>query len=261
MAVIRSIKIKGGSFSMVQMIRAEGRAYDQLRPISLTTGVNPYAEGSCLVKFGMTEVLVTASIQDKVPQWLRGKGTGWLTAEYGMLPRATGERKDREATKGKQEGRTVEIQRLIGRALRAVTDLRALEGYTLWLDCDVLVADGGTRTASITGAYVAAMLAYEDLKSRNMLKNNHFLFRDQVAAISCGLTPQGAVLDMDYAEDSTTLADGNYVMTSSGQWVEMQVSAEQRPLTATELSSLQHLAQKGITELLALQRQVLNASA
>jgi ribonuclease PH len=237
--------------------RTNNRAFDALRDISMTTGVNPHAEGSCLVKFGLTEVLVTASVQDKVPQWLRGKGQGWLTAEYGMLPRATGERKDREAAKGKQEGRTIEIQRLIGRALRAVTDLKALDGYTLWLDCDVLVADGGTRTAAITGAYVAAALAVEDLKGRNALKTAAPVFRDQVAAISCGLTAQGPVLDMDYIEDSNTLADGNFVMSGAGQWIELQVSGEQRPMTATEMTSLQQLAQKGIAELFILQQQVL----
>lgn len=242
---------------MTHILRAQNRAFDALREISITTGVNPHAEGSCIVKFGLTEVLVTASVQDKVPQWLRGKGQGWLTAEYGMLPRATGDRKDREASKGKQEGRTVEIQRLIGRALRAVTDLKALDGHTLWLDCDVLVADGGTRTAAITGAYIAAALAVQDLKSRNVLKTSAPVLRDQVAAVSCGLTPQGAVLDMDYAEDSTTLADGNFVMSGAGQWIELQVSGEQRPITAAEMLSLQQLAQKGITELLALQRQVL----
>lgn len=241
--------------SLIQ--RANNRPFDALREVSITTGINPHAEGSCLIKFGMTEVLVTASVQDKVPQWLRGKGQGWLTAEYGMLPRATGERKDREASKGKQEGRTVEIQRLIGRSLRAVTDLKALDGFTLWLDCDVLVADGGTRTAAITGAYIAAALAVEDLRARNALKTQAPVLRDHVAAISCGLTANGPVLDMDYAEDSTTLADGNFVMSGAGQWIELQVSGEQRPVTATEMNSLQQLAQKGIAELVALQRQVL----
>jgi ribonuclease PH len=242
---------------MTALRRANNRPADALREISITTGVNPHAEGSCLIKFGLTEVLVTASVQDKVPQWLRGKGQGWLTAEYGMLPRATGERKDREASKGKQEGRTVEIQRLIGRALRAVTNLKALDGYTLWLDCDVLVADGGTRTAAITGAYIASALAIEDLRSRNALKSQEPVLRDHVAAISCGLTQGGAVLDMDYSEDSQTLADGNFVMSGAGQWIEVQVSGEQRPITATELTTLQQLAQKGIAELIALQQQVL----
>jgi ribonuclease PH len=252
--------LKESMFMSTTLQRHAGRAANALRPIQITTGVNPHAEGSCLIKFGLTEVLCTASVQDKVPAWLRGKGQGWLTAEYGMLPRATGERKDREATKGKQEGRTVEIQRLIGRSLRAVTDLKALDGFTLWLDCDVLVADGGTRTAAITGAYLAAALAIQDLTARRALKNQAPVLRDQVAAISCGLTPQGVVLDMDYEEDSTTLADGNFVMAGAGHWVEMQVGAEQRPITANELSTMQQMAQQGITELLALQRQVLEAT-
>lgn len=243
------------------MQRADNRLADQLRPVSLTTGINPHAEGSCLVKFGMTEVLCTASVQDKVPQWLRGKGQGWLTAEYGMLPRATADRKDREATKGKQEGRTVEIQRLIGRSLRAVTDMKALDGFTLWLDCDVIVADGGTRTAAITGAYVAAQLAVQHLQQKKLLKSVAPVFRDQIAAVSCGLTPQGVILDMDYPEDSTTLADGNFVMTGAGHWVEVQLSAEQRPVTATELTTMQQLSQKGLVQLFDLQRQVLAAAS
>ncbi|MBI1308553.1 MAG: ribonuclease PH [Proteobacteria bacterium] len=238
--------------------RALNRARNSLREVSLTTGVNPYAEGSCLVKFGTTEVLCTASVQERVPQWLKGKGSGWLTAEYGMLPRATGERKDREATRGKQEGRTVEIQRLIGRSLRAVCDLKALEGLTLWLDCDVMVADGGTRTAAITGAYVALALAVDGLQKRGRLKGA--VLTDQVAAISCGVTEGGVVLDMDYAEDSATLADGNFVMSGAAQWIEMQVSAEKRPITAGEMIEMQGLAEKGIKELFDLQKQVLAAA-
>ncbi len=246
---------------MPEMIqRLNDRKAHELRTIEISTGINPYAEGSCLIKFGRTEVLCTASVQDKVPAWLRGKGQGWLTAEYGMLPRATHDRKDREAGKGKQEGRTIEIQRLIGRSLRAVTDFKALDGYTLWLDCDVLIADGGTRTAAITGAYVAAALAVQELGARRALKTQQPVLRDQVAAISCGLTPAGVILDMDYAEDSSTVADGNFVMSGAGQWVEMQISAEQRPITAAELSSMQQLAQQGLTELFELQRQVLQAA-
>jgi ribonuclease PH len=241
--------------------RLDQRQPDALREVKITTGVNPHAEGSCLVHFGNTQVLCTASVQDKVPAWLRGKGQGWLTAEYGMLPRATHDRKDREANKGKQEGRTVEIQRLIGRSLRAVTDLKALDGFTLWLDCDVLVADGGTRTAAITGSYIAAALAVQHLQSQRLLKHNGPVLRDQVAAVSCGLTPAGVVLDMDYHEDSNTLADGNFVMAGCGHWVEVQLSAEQRPITAQELATMQQLAQKGLSELFALQRQILAAVA
>lgn len=240
------------------MGRAEGRSLDSLRQVSLTTGVNPYAEGSCLVKFGTTEVLCTASVQEKVPQWLKGKGQGWVTAEYGMLPRATGDRKDREATRGKQEGRTIEIQRLIGRAIRSVCNLKALDGLTIWLDCDVIVADGGTRTASITGAYVALAIAVAEMEKRGRLKGK--ALTDQVAAISCGVTAGGVVLDMDYAEDSNTVADGNFVMSGAGQWVELQISAEQRPVTNDEMTEMQRLAAKGIDELFELQRQSIAAS-
>lgn len=240
------------------MTRNDGRHLDSLRPVSLTTGINPYAEGSCLIKFGRTEVLCTASVQEKVPQWLKGKGQGWVTAEYGMLPRATGDRKDREATRGKQEGRTVEIQRLIGRAIRSVCNLKALDGLTIWLDCDVLVADGGTRTASITGAYVALAIALADLEKRGRLKGK--VLTDQVAAISCGVTPTGVVLDMDYLEDSTTCADGNFVLSGNGQWIELQVSAEQRPVSAEEMLEMQRLAIKGIHDLFELQRQSITAS-
>lgn len=239
-------------------MRANNRAFDELREISLTTGSNPHAEGSCLVKFGMTEVLCTASVQDKVPQWLKSKGQGWITAEYGMLPRATAERKDREATRGKQEGRTLEIQRLIGRSLRSVCDLKALDGVTIWLDCDVIVADGGTRTAAITGAYVALSLALLQLERTKRLKG--VVLRDQVAAISCGLMNGKVVLDMDYAEDSTTHADANFVMAGNGHWIEMQMSAEQTPVRAEEFVTMQQLAAKGITELMDLQKRVLEAA-
>lgn len=241
-------------------VRYENRAYDALRPMSITTGVNPHAEGSCLIRCGRTEIICTASIQPKVPAWLRGKGQGWLTAEYGMLPRATAERKDREATKGKQEGRTVEIQRLIGRALRAVTDLKALDGFTLWLDCDVIVADGGTRTASITASYIAASLAVAQLKAQKVIKTATPVFSDQVAAVSCGLLTSGPVLDMDYEEDSSALADGNFVMAGQGSWIEMQVTGEQRPVHADELLTLQQLAHKGIAELFDLQRKAIAAA-
>lgn len=240
------------------MTRANGRATNQLREISLTTGVNPHAEGSCLVKFGSTEVLCTASVQEKVPQWLKGKGNGWVTAEYGMLPRATGERKDREATKGKQEGRTLEIQRLIGRSLRSVCNLKAIDGLTIWIDCDVLVADGGTRTAAITGGYVALALAFREIARTR--KVNGTLLQDQIAAISCGVSDQGVILDMDYIEDSTTLADGNFVMAGNGHWTELQMSAEQRPITSAEFLEMQRLAEHGIRQLFEMQREILAAS-
>ncbi len=240
-------------------MRTDNRTADQLRDISLTTGINPHAEGSCLIKFGLTEVLCTASVQDKVPQWLKGKGQGWITAEYGMLPRATAERKDREATRGKQEGRTLEIQRLIGRSLRAVANLKAMDGLTIWLDCDVIVADGGTRTAAITGSYVALALALHQLEREKRLKG--VVLGDQVAAVSCGLTQHGVVLDMDYLEDSNTMADANFVMAGNGHWIELQMSAEKTPVAAKDFTLMQTLAEKGIRELMELQRQALGLNA
>jgi ribonuclease PH len=237
-------------------VRFQNRAHDQLREVSLTTGINPHAEGSCLIKFGMTEVLCTASVQDKVPQWLKGKGQGWITAEYGMLPRATQDRKDREATKGKQEGRTLEIQRLIGRSLRSIANMKHMDGVTVWLDCDVLVADGGTRTAAITGSYVALALALQQLEREKRLKGP--VLGDQVAAISCGLTKEGqVVLDMDYAEDSTTLADANFVMAGNGKWIELQMSAEKDPVSSDDFVKMQLLAAAGIRELMDLQKRAL----
>lgn len=224
----------------------------------MTSGANPYAEGSCLIKWGKTEVLCTASMQNGVPRWLKGQGKGWLTAEYGMLPRATHDRKDREAVRGKQEGRTVEIQRLIGRSLRAVTDLALLDGFTIYVDCDVLVADGGTRVASISGAYVAVALAVETMLKKGQIKQSPL--RAAVAAVSAGVTSQGVVVDMDYAEDSTTLADGNFVMASTGEWIEVQVSAEQRPVTSDEMAQLQSMAKDGLQDVFALQQTLLNQS-
>lgn len=224
----------------------------------MTSGANPYAEGSCLIKWGKTEVLCTASVQVGVPRWLKGQGKGWLTAEYGMLPRATHDRKDREAVRGKQEGRTVEIQRLIGRSLRAVTDLAALDGFTVYVDCDVLVADGGTRVASISGAYVAVALAVETMLKKGQIKRTPL--RAAVAAVSAGVTNQGVVVDMDYTEDSTTLADGNFVMASTGEWIEVQVSAEQRPVTHDEMTQLQSMAKDGLQDVFALQQSLLNQS-
>ncbi|TKW60914.1 MAG: ribonuclease PH [Blastochloris viridis] len=240
-------------------LRADGRTANELREVRITTGCNPYAEGSCLIQFGRTEVICTASVQTKVPQWLKGKGQGWLTAEYGMLPRATGERKDREATRGKQDGRTVEIQRLIGRSLRSICTLSDMDGLTLWLDCDVLVADGGTRTAAITGSYIAAALALRECASKKLLRGP--VLREPVAAISCGLTDTGVILDMDYAEDSQTHADANFVMSASGDWIEVQVSAEQRPVKDAEIALMKDYAAQGIRQLIDLQQQALAMSA
>lgn len=236
-----------------------GRDNRSLRDISLTCHVNPHAEGSCLIKCGRTEVLCTATLQDNVPRWLKGSGKGWITAEYGMLPRATHERKDREAVKGKQEGRTVEIQRLIGRALRASCDLTLLQNFTLWIDCDVLVADGGTRTAAITGGFVALSLAVAEGMRQGRLKANPLI--QYIAAISCGIGPSGMVLDMDYAEDSTCDADGNFVLTGAGEWLEVQLTGEKRALKGAELTEMLALADKGIRELFELQRQAIETAS
>ncbi|HEX2859159.1 MAG TPA: ribonuclease PH [Alphaproteobacteria bacterium] len=236
-----------------------GRDIKALRDISLTCHVNPHAEGSCLIKCGQTEVLCTATLQDNVPRWLKGQGKGWITAEYGMLPRATHDRKDREATKGKQEGRTVEIQRLIGRSLRASCDLTLLNGFTLWIDCDVLVADGGTRTAAITGGYVALALAVAEGMRQGLIRVNPL--KHPIAATSCGVTPSGVVLDMDYAEDSTCDVDGNFVMTGAGEWLEVQMTGEKRALKAVELTEMMATAEKGIRELFELQRQAIESAS
>ena len=236
-------------------VRPSGRAFDQLRSISLETGVSRHAEGSCLVKFGDTHVLCTASVDERVPSWLRNKGKGWVTAEYGMLPRATHSRMDREAAKGKQSGRTQEIQRLIGRSLRAVTDLAAMGERQVKIDCDVIQADGGTRTASITGAYVALHLAFQHLIAKELL--TAVPFTDSVAAVSCGLVGDQAVLDLDYDEDSTAQADANFVLTGSGKVIEVQATAEDFPFTRVQLNALLDLAESGISDLSRLQRQAL----
>jgi ribonuclease PH len=236
-------------------VRPSGRVADGLRPVSLTPSASRHAEGSCLVRFGVTEVLCTASVEGKVPPFLRNSGQGWVTAEYGMLPRATHTRGDREAARGKQSGRTQEIQRLIGRSLRAVTDLKAMGEMTVTLDCDVLTADGGTRTASITGAWVALHLAFEHCIAKNILKKNPL--RDQVAAISCGIWNGTPVLDLDYEEDSKAETDGNFVMTGAGGVVEVQATAEGAPFSEQELIALLNLARKGTGELFALQRQAI----
>jgi ribonuclease PH len=234
------------------MPRPSGRAVDQLRVVTLTPGFAKYAEGSCLVKCGDTHVLCTASVEDKVPPFLRNTGAGWITAEYGMLPRSTHTRTDREASRGKQSGRTQEIQRLIGRSLRAVTDLKALGERQIRIDCDVLQADGGTRTASITGSYVALHLALRKLVEARQIPALPLI--DSVAAISCGLHKGTPVLDLDYAEDSEAEADANFVLTASGKLVEIQATAEAAPFAEEQFAELLKLARKGISELTRLQR-------
>ena len=236
-------------------MRPSGRKPDQLRAVSFERGFTKHAEGSCLVRFGDTHVLCTASLEERVPPWLKGAGKGWVTAEYGMLPRATGERTRREASAGKQSGRTQEIQRLVGRSLRAVVDLVALGERQITLDCDVLQADGGTRTAAITGSWVALHDCLSWMQARSMFKS--FPMKDHVAAISCGIHNDVAVLDLDYAEDSTAGTDANFVMTGTGGIVEIQGTAEGGPFSEANLLELLMLAKKGIGELVALQRQAI----
>jgi ribonuclease PH len=236
-------------------MRPSDRSPDQLRPVTLETGVNRYAEGSCLVSFGQTKVLVTASVEEHLPPWLRGKGQGWVTAEYGMLPRATHTRGRREAASGKQSGRTQEIQRLIGRSLRAVVDLKALGERQVTLDCDVIQADGGTRTAAITGAWVALASALDYLREEGVLKTDPLT--DQVAAISCGVFKDTPVLDLDYEEDSSAEADSNFVLTGSGSIVEIQATGEKRGFSRGEFDRLFALAHGGCETLFALQRQAI----
>ena len=233
-------------------MRPSERASDELRPILLETGVNRYAEGSCLCSFGHTKVLVTASVEETVPSFLKGRGQGWVTAEYGMLPRATHTRGRREAALGKQSGRTQEIQRLIGRSLRAVCDLKALGERQVVLDCDVIQADGGTRTAAITGGWVALKLATKKLMTEGLLARDPL--RDQVAAISCGIFSGVPVLDLDYEEDSQAEADSNFVLTGSGDIVEIQATGEKRGFSVGEFDALFALARKGVDELMAIQR-------
>ena len=223
-----------------------------LRPVTLETAVNRYAEGSCLVSFGHTKVLVTASVDEGVPGFLRGKGQGWVTAEYGMLPRATHTRGRREAAQGKQSGRTQEIQRLIGRSMRAVVDMKALGERQISIDCDVIQADGGTRTAAITGAWVALRIATRYLLTEGVIANDPIL--DQVAAVSCGVFKDVPVLDLDYEEDSNAEADANFVLTGAGDIVEIQATGEKRGFTRAEFESLFNLARQGIGQLQELQR-------
>ncbi len=238
-------------------MRPSGREPTQMRAVTIERNVAPKAEGSCLVAFGSTRVLCTASVETSLPSWRRGQGLGWVTAEYGMLPRATGTRTRREATQGKQSGRTQEIQRLIGRSLRAVVDMQALGENQITLDCDVLEADGGTRTASITGAYVAMADAISWLKARELTKGEPL--RDSVAAISCGIYRGTPVLDLDYLEDVEAHTDANFVLTGSGKFVEIQGTAEQVPFSRAELEALMSLAEAGVTQLTALQKAALGA--
>jgi ribonuclease PH len=228
-----------------------------MRAVTFERGVAQKAEGSCLVSFGNTKVLVTASVETSLPGWLRGKGQGWVTAEYGMLPRATGSRTRREATAGKQSGRTQEIQRLIGRSLRAVVDMQLLGENQITIDCDVLEADGGTRTASITGAYVALADALKWMDERKLTKGQ--ALRDSVAAVSCGIYRGTPVLDLDYLEDVEAHTDANFVMTGSGKFVEIQGTAEQVPFSRDELNALMALAEQGIGDLSEMQQTMLQA--
>ncbi|MEM6761504.1 MAG: ribonuclease PH [Pseudomonadota bacterium] len=233
-------------------MRHDGRAADEMRAVSLERGAAKHAEGSCLVKFGATHVLCTASLEERVPPWLRGGGEGWVTAEYGMLPRATSERMRREASAGKQSGRTQEIQRLIGRSLRAVVDRQALGERQITVDCDVIQADGGTRTASITGAWVALSDCISHMERAGMVQRP--VLTDHIAAISCGIVEGTPVLDLDYKEDSGAETDANFVMTGNGAMVEVQGTAEGAPFTRDELNALLDLAGAGIGRLVDLQK-------
>jgi ribonuclease PH len=239
------------------MMRPSKRAADEMRAVSLERGVARHAEGSCLVKFGNTHVLCTATLEEKGPPWLRGTGKGWVTAEYAMLPRATLERTRREVTQGKPSGRTQEIQRLIGRSLRTVVDLAALGEKQIVLDCDVLQADGGTRTASVTGAWVALHDCFRWMMARNMVAS--MPLKDHVAAVSCGIYRNLPVLDLDYAEDSAAGTDANFVLTGQGGIVEIQGTAEQAPFSEQDFASLLGLAKKGIGELVQLQKAAIGA--
>src|SRR5215472_17766694 len=241
-----------GSRQETHAMRPSRRQPDELRAVSLERSVVKYAEGSCLVKFGDTHVLVTATLEDRLPPWLKGQARGWITAEYGMLPRATLERTRREASAGKQNGRTVEIQRLIGRSLRSVIDLKALGERQITIDCDVIQADGGTRTASITGAWIALYDCITWMKAREMVVEE--VLRDHIAAISCGVCAGTAVLDLDYAEDSQADTDANFVLTGAGQIVELQDTAEKVPFSEEQLTTLLALARKGVAKLIDLQR-------
>ncbi len=233
-------------------MRPSKRKPDELRPVSIDRAVAMHAEGSCLIKFGNTHVFCTASLEERIPPWLKGQGRGWVTAEYGMLPRATTDRTRREATVGHPSGRTQEIQRLIGRSLRAVVDLPKLGERQISIDCDVIQADGGTRTAAITGAWVALHDCLQWMRARDMIRDG--VLRDHVAAVSCGIYKGAPVLDLDYAEDSKADTDANFVMTGSGGIVEIQATAEAEPFQRETFDELVGLARKGISELISLQK-------
>lgn len=238
------------------MARPDGRSADELRPVKITPDFITQAEGSVLIETGMTRVIVTATVDDGVPSFLKGTGKGWVTGEYGMLPRATEERTPRESTKGRQSGRTLEIQRMIGRTLRSVTDLKSLGERTVWVDCDVIQADGGTRTASVTGAFVALALAFERMKAAGILRD--VPLRDSIAATSVGIVNDELLLDLVYDEDSRAQVDMNVVMTGSGDFVEVQATAEGRPYTSEELQRLLDLAARGIHRLREKQQELLH---
>ncbi len=240
-------------------MRPSNRAPSVLRPVTIERGVARYAEGSCLVKFGDTHVLCAASLEDRPPPWLRGQGRGWVTAEYAMLPRATASRTKRESSSGRPSGRTHEIQRLIGRSLRAVVDLQGMGERQVVVDCDVIQADGGTRTAAVTGAWVALHDCLAWMHRRSMIK--HMPLRDHVAAVSCGVVKGEVVLDLDYAEDSSAETDANFVMTGAGGLVEVQATAENAPFTEAQLGAMLALARAGIAELVALQKAAVAGAA
>ena len=239
----------------IEIMRPSGRKHNEKRAVSAEIRISKYAEGSCLIKFGDTHLLCTASVEERVPPFLRGQGLGWVTAEYGMLPRSTHTRTDREAARGKQSGRTLEIQRLIGRSLRAVTDTKALGERQVRIDCDVIQADGGTRTAAITGGYMALYSALKNLVSKKVLPR--VPLSDQVAAISCGIYKGYPVLDLDYSEDSSADADCNFVLTGTGGIIEVQATAEKEPFSPNIFDELTDLAKCGVAELVRLQKTVL----
>ncbi|AGA65188.1 Ribonuclease PH [Liberibacter crescens BT-1] len=240
-------------------MRLSGRRKDQMREVSFIRQYSKHAEGSCLIKFGQTHVLITASLEEKVPPWLRHGGRGWITAEYGMLPRATEERMRRESVSGKQGGRTQEIQRLIGRSLRAIVNLEMLGERQIVVDCDVIQADGGTRTAAITGAWVALHDCLKWMEARGMVKVSHVL-KDHVAAVSCGVFSNQIMIDLDYSEDSKAETDANFVITGSGKIVEIQATAERNAFSQEEFSDMMLLAETGISHLVSLQKQVISLS-
>jgi len=237
-------------------LRSDGRATDDLRPVKITPDFIPSAEGSVLIETGHTRVIVTATVDDGVPQFLKGSGRGWVTGEYGMLPRSTEERTPRESTRGRQSGRTLEIQRMIGRTLRVVTDMKALGERTVWVDCDVIQADGGTRTASVTGGFVALALALERIVAAGMIRT--VPLTDSVAATSVGIVDDNLLLDLNYEEDSRAQVDMNVVMTGSGKCVEVQATAEGRPYSNQELQQMLDLATRGIRNLTRVQQELLN---